>query len=410
MSARVARRIALGATGLARPRPSGRLDRRHLRGVVERLGVLQLDSVNVLTRAHYLPVWSRLGAYDRAALDGLAWRRGTAGRELFEYWGHEASLLPVDLQPLLRWRMERGRRGETWGSLTRHAREHPDQVAAVLDAVRGLGPVRVADVAAALGVRGDGTGRAGSGAGSWWERGDVKLALEWLFWIGEVTTAGRVHFERRYDVPERVLPARVLAAPTPPEDEAQRALLARAARALGVGTARDLADYYRIRIGDARARLPELAEEGVIVPVAVEGWRETAYLDPAAERPRTRAAALLAPFDPLVWERSRARRLFGFDYRIEIYVPADRRVHGYYVLPFLLGDALVARVDLKADRSAGVLRVRAAHAEPGIDAVGVAAALAAEVRDLATWSGLDDVEVERRGDLAEPLAAAARRA
>jgi len=392
LSAAQARRIALAAQGFTDPPPGGAVDRRHLRRVLRRTGLLQIDSVNVLARAHYLPAFSRLGPYPVAQLDRMAY----ADRELFEYWGHEASLLPVDLHPLLRWRMARAATGEAWGGLVRLARDRPDLVARVEAEVTDRGPLRAGELA-----------EPGARRGSWWGWDDTKRAFEWLFWTGRFAVARRgANFERLYDLTERVLPAAVLAAPTVGQDAAQRALLLLAARSLGVGTARDLADYHRINIREARARVAELAEDGALLPVRVQGWRDPAFLHPAARLPRrVRARALLVPFDPLVWERSRVDRLFGFHLRIEIYTPAPKRRYGYYVLPLLLGDALVARADLKADRAAGVLRVVAAHAEPGTDRGAAADALAAELTSLAGWLGLAGVDVAPAGDLAPALRA-----
>ena len=360
--------------------------------MLDRVGLLQIDSVNVLTRAHELPAFSRLGPYPRELLAHLTYR----DRELFEYWGHEASLIPTALQPLLRWRMRRAR-DEMWGGLRRLARERPDYIDAVEAEVAARGPLRTSDL--------DRPARTGGG---WWNWDEAKQALEYLFWAGRVAVADRVNFERRYDLPQRVLPPEVLAVPTPDQDSAQRGLLTVSARAMGVATARDLADYFRIPIREGRARVAELAEDGALLPVQVEGWREPAFLHPAARVPRrVRAAALLAPFDPLVWERSRVQRLFGFHLRLEIYVPAARRRHGYYVLPFLLGEHLVARVDLKADRTARVLRVVAAYLEPGAQPGDVVEPLLAELARMAAWLGLDDVAVADRGDLAPALRTAA---
>jgi uncharacterized protein len=383
-----ARRIALGAQGLAAPRPPGEVGARRLRAMVERLGAVQIDSVNVLQRAHYLPAFTRLGPYETDALDRLAYY---APRRLFEYWGHEASLLPVRLQPHLRWRMDRAAH-DAWGGMRRVSHERPELVARVLEQVRDRGPIAASELAEE-----DARPRR---TGPWWDWSDVKRAIEFLFWSGQVTSARRRGFERLYDLPERVLPRDVIATPTPPLEEAQRELVRTAARACGVATERDLRDYFRLPVAEARARVAELVENGELLPVAVEGWRETAYLHPEARSPRlTRAAALVAPFDPLVWDRARAERLFGFRYRIEIYVPAPQRIHGYYVLPFLLGDALVARVDLKADRQSGVLLVQAAHGEPTAPAE-TAEALAAELTAMAGWLGLGAVSVQPRGDLA----------
>jgi uncharacterized protein YcaQ len=391
LSAAQARRVALVAQGFAERRPdvpSGWAVRR----LFDRVGLVQIDSVNVLQRAHYLPLFSRAGPYDTALLDRAA---HYAPRRLFEYWGHEASLLPVSLQPQLRWRMERAA-DDAWGGMRRIQRERPELVAEVLEEVRARGPVAASDVLAH---------ERPARTGPWWDWSDVKRAFEWLFWSGQVTSARRRGFERLYDLPERVLPAAVLRAPTPAHEDAQRALVRVAARALGVASERDLRDYFRLPLADARARVAELVEGGELLPVEVEGWRGPAYLHPEARLPRrVDARALVGPFDSLVWERSRTERLFGFRYRIEIYVPAPQRVHGYYVLPFLLGDRLVARVDLKADRQSRALRVQAAHAEPGAPPQ-TARELRAELASMAGWLGLERVEVMPRGDLAGALAA-----
>jgi uncharacterized protein YcaQ len=393
-----ARRVALAAQGFADPPPGGGAPTgRSVTRLFDRVGIVQIDSVNVLSRAHYLPLFARVGPYDRALMDRPA---HYAPRRLFEYWGHEASLIPVALQPLLRWRMERAA-ADAWGGMRRIQRERPELVAQVLAEVRASGPVPASEVL---------EHERPKRTGPWWDWSDVKRAFEWLFWSGQVTSARRRGFERLYDLPERVLPAEVIKTPTPPIDEAQRGLLKVAARSLGVGTARDLRDYFRLPAEDAKARLPELVESGELLEVEVEGWRQPAYLDPAARLPRrVRARALVGPFDSLIWERDRTERLFGFRYRIEIYVPAPQRVHGYYVLPFLLGDRLVARADLKADRKRSALLVQAAHAEP--DAPPETAAELGEVLEsMAGWLELDRVEVVRRGDLAPALGALRRAA
>jgi uncharacterized protein YcaQ len=383
-----ARRIALAAQGFTDPRPSGTPDRRALRRVVGRTALLQIDSVNVLTRAHYLPAFSRLGPYPAETLDRMAFRRP---RELFEYWGHEASLLPIELHPLFRWRMARPHQ---WGGMRRLETGRPGYIDQVLEQVRERGPVTAAQLTRDRPPR----------AGTWWDRSDTKIALEVLFWAGEVTSAGRRGFERLYDLPERVLPPQVLAAPTPEPADAHRQLLAMAARSLGVATEGDLSDYFRLKPAEARPRIAELVEAGELQPVTVEGWGRQAYLHREARLPRrVRARALLAMFDPVVWERARTERLFGMRYRIEIYTPAARRVYGYYVLPFLLGDRLVGRIDLKADRQAGMLRVLAAHAEPGVSHPVVAQELAEELRSMAGWLGLRGVAVSGRGDLGPAL-------
>ncbi|MDX6701707.1 MAG: uncharacterized protein QOF26_1933 [Baekduia sp.] len=395
LSAAEARRVALAAQGFAEP-PLGRaVDARALRSrVIDRVGLLQIDSVNVLQRAHYLPAFSRLGAYDVTLLDKLS---HYAPRRLFEYWGHEASLIPVELQPHLRWRMRRAR-DDAWGGMRRIARDRPDLVAAVLEDITARGPLTAAQLAHHDDPRGP--------KGPWWDWSDVKRALEFLFWSGSVTAARRRRFERLYDIPERVLPAAVVAAPTPSDDEAQRTLLRVAARAMGVATEPDLRDYFRLPTAESKARVAELVEAGDLLPVAVEGWTAPAYLAPGTRVPRrVDARALVGPFDSLIWERPRVERVFGFRYRIEIYVPKEKRVHGYYVLPLVLGDRIVARVDLKSDRGAGALLVQAAHAEPGPPPE-TAEALAAELRRLAAWLGLDDVVVAGSGDLAPSVAAA----
>jgi uncharacterized protein len=396
LSVKQARRVALAAQGFTRPRPTTPVNARALRRLLQHTQLLQIDSVNVLQRAHYLPGWSRLGAYPTATLDAMAYRR----RELFEYWGHEASLMPMALHPLMRWRMKRAeQKFETWGRLARLAQERPDYVEHVYDMVRDRGPITAGQLA----------DEERRGTEHWgWNWTDAKVAVEFLFWAGRVSTRERRNFERLYDVTDRVISADVLALPTPTEEEAHRELLVRAAQACGVGTVGDLADYFRIRTPQARPRIAELVEEGRLVEVEVRGWRHPAYAPPSLVVPRRAATrALLVPFDPLIWERDRTERLFGFRYRVEIYVPADKRVHGYYVLPFLLGDALVARVDLKSDRQAGVLRVHGAFAEPGAPPE-TASELAAELRGLAQWLGLSDVAVSARGDFAPALLAAVR--
>jgi uncharacterized protein YcaQ len=388
LSAAAARRIALAAQGVADPRPSGRIDRRHARRVFARIGLVQIDSVNVLVRSQELPLFARLGPHRRDLVPAMA-----ADGELFEYWGHEASLLPVEREPLLRFRMAEAQRGEgVWGGLARFGRDRPEYVAAVLDIVKERGPVRAADV------------RDGNGARrreSWWSWDDAKRALELLFWSGQISARRLPNFERVYDLTERVLPASVLAQPTPTPHESRRELLAIAATSMGVATAGDLCDYYRLNVPAARPAIAELVDDGRLVPVEVEGWRAPAYLHPSARQPRhVEARALLSPFDSLVWERARTERVFGFRYRLELYTPAPRRQYGYYVLPFLLGSDLVGRVDLKSDRKASALLVQAAWAEPGAAVDGVVDALAAELRLMADWLQLDRVVVGERGDLA----------
>ncbi len=391
LSAAQARRVALAAQGFADRRPAATADLRHVRKAIGRVGVVQIDSVNVLCRAHELALWSRLGAYRRGVLDDLTHRR----RELFEYWAHEASFVPVRLQPLLRWRMHHAA-DHAWASVARIQHDKPGYVAAVLDEVRARGPIAASDLS-----------NGGASRGPWWGWAEGKVAMEWLFYSGQVSVHERRRsFERVYDLTERVLPADVLAAPTPTTDDAHRALLLEAARAHGVATAHDLADYFRIGVAKARPRIAELVEAGALLPVEVAGWGAPAYLHPDARLPRrVDARAVLSPFDSLVWERSRTERTFGMRYRIEIYTPAAKRTHGYYVLPFLLGDQLVGRVDLKADRKAGTLLVQSAWVEPAhADRwPEVAAELATELHELAAFLELDHVATTGRGDLSLPV-------
>jgi uncharacterized protein YcaQ len=388
---KTARRIALAAQGFGRTSPAAP-GRKHVRDLVRRLGVVQIDSVNVVARTHYLPSFSRLGDYPREALEAEAWgsRRG-----LFEYWGHEASLLPMELQPLLRWRMARAEAGEMWTGLSRFGRERRDYVDGVLREIERRGPVTGADF-----------NDAPRGAPGWWEWSDGKRALEWLFWAGMITTKTRRGFERVYDLTERALPARIVNLPTPDESDAQRELVRIAGRALGVATAADLRDYFRLPLAEAKARVAELVEAGQLTPISVKGWRQPAYLAAGARTPRkVTAAALLSPFDNLIWTRERTERLFGTRVRLEIYTPAHKRTHGYYVLPFLEDEAITARVDLKADRQAGVLRVQAAWREPDATAE-TPERLASELRRMAGWLELEGIEVAGKGDLAGALAGA----
>jgi uncharacterized protein YcaQ len=396
-----ARRLALASQGFNDPAPRGTPDRRMLRRVLGRTGLFQIDSVNVLARAHYLPLFSRLGPYPTSLLDQAAYR---PPRLLFEYWGHEASLLPVELYPLMRWRMSDAEH-RAWGGMRRIARERPDLLRGLRDDLAADGPL----TAAALAERHDRD--APRRTGPWWDWSDVKRALEYLFWAGEITTASRKGFERCYDVPERVLPPHIVSAPTPPRDEAQRELLRLSIRAMGVATAKDLRDYFRLPAAECKARIVELVEEGALAPVSVAGWRQPAFLDPSIRTvPRwVRADALLCPFDPLVWERSRTARLFDFTYRIEIYVPAEKRVHGYYVFPFLRDGELVGRVDLKADRQGRLLLVQSAWREPTAPD-DTAERLAAQLFSMAGWLGLDGVQVRPVGDLSAELTEAVTRA
>lgn len=377
-----ARAYAITAQGFVTPPKT-------VRNLAEQLGVIQIDSVNVLARSHYLPAFSRMGAYDRATLDKLSHR---APRALFEYWGHEASLLPVAMQPLFRWRMARATE-HAWGRMRRIAQKQPSLLDDILALVREKGPLTASEI-----DLGEAKKRKG-----WWEWSEAKTAIEFLFWSGQVTSAARRGFERLYDLPERVIPKPIIARATPPEEEAHRELIEISARAMGIATEADLRDYYRLPLAGARKAVADLLEEGTLVPVSVEGWTKPAYLHRKAKAQAFTGCALLSPFDNLIWFRDRTERLFGMRYRIEIYTPEPKRVHGY-VLPFLLGDQLVARVDLKADRAASVLRVQAAHAEPKIAKQKTAASLAECLSRMAAWLGLSRVEVMPKGDLAASLA------
>ena len=380
LSLAAARRIALAAQGFGVPRPPS-ITWSHLGRTLDRIALHQIDSVNVLVRAHYLPAFSRLGPYERTLIDRSAWGRGRE-RRLFEYWAHEASLLPLALHPLLRWRMARADRGETgWKGLRSFAVERRVEAEHVLARIRDEGPMAASDF------------EHGKGRSGWWEWGATKHALEWLFWAGHLTTATRRgSFERVYDLSERLIPKAILDLPTPDEPEAHRQLVEISARALGVATAIDLRDYFRLGVEETRASIAKLVEESILLPVVVEGWSQSAWVHAEARHPRRiDAQALLAPFDPLIWERSRAERLFAFRYRIEIYTPAAKRVDGYYVLPFLMGDRLVARIDLKSDRQRGRLIARNVRYEPDAPAV-TGERLAAELASMAAWLGLEEVE------------------
>lgn len=388
--------MAIRAQGLDAARPGRAVTARDIRRTIHRLGLLQIDSVSIIVPAHYQVLYSRLGPYDRSLLDRLVYRR----REFCEHWAHEASILPVAHWALLRHRMEPNERKAK--ALGAFLAEHPSYTAEVLDLVRTRGALVAGEV-----PEPDGTvGRAEG----WWGWTMAKCVLEGLLAHGTLAVAGRraAGFARAYDLAERVIPdadrTRELS-----RADAQRELVRFSVQALGVGTARDIADYYRLPIKDTTARITDLQRDGGLQQVAVEGWRDPAWLIPGTVVPRrVHGAALLSPFDPLIWFRPRAERLFDFEHRLEIYTPAPRRRWGYYVLPFLLGERVVARVDLKADRGAGVLRVLAAHVEPHADPQVVSAALATELRLLAHWLSLGSIAVSWRGALARPLAVAVR--
>mgnify|MGYP000041102104 CR=1 FL=1 len=391
ISLKTARRIALAAQGFADPRPSTTPDRRHLGRVLSRTGLLQIDSVSAVVRAHYMPLYSRLGAYPMSLLDE-AMAPGRK-RALFEYWAHEASLLPIETYPLMRWRMERAERGEEmYTGLAKWGCQNANLIDEIFREVETRGPIAASEI------------EGHKGNGGWWGWSAAKHAFEWLFWAGRITTHSRRGFERLYDLPERVLPQAVRDLPVPSPEDAHRELLRMSARAHGVATYACLRDYFRLAPEDTKARLEELVEDGELIPVRVEGWDKPAYLHKDARQPRkVEARALLAPFDPLVFERSRAENLFDFRYRIEIYTPAEKRQYGYYVLPFLHEEKIVGRIDVKADRPAGVLRVHAAYAEPHAPA-NTAEALFEELKQMQGWLGLERIEVTPAGDLGPALA------
>lgn len=378
-----ARRLALTAQGFGGRQPPALVKSTQVNRLIERLGILQIDSVNALVRSHYLPLFSRLGNYSSDLLDQAAWSKGRQ-RTLFEYWGHEASLLPLSMYPLMRWRMVRATRGEDiYQQLADFGREQQETIRRVLGSVQELGALG----AGSLSTREE-------RAGPWWDWSAEKHALEWLFAAGEVTVAGRRGFERLYDLPERVIPAAILHQPLLSEAEAQRGLLKHAAIALGVATEKDLRDYFRLNPADARPRLAELVEAGELQACEVQGWKQPAYCLPQAKVLRkVEASALLSPFDSLIWERSRTERLFEFRYRLEIYTPQAKRVYGYYVLPFLHNERIAARVDLRAERALGRLAIHAVHEEnPGLDDQGMFA-LALNLRQMADWLGLEQVQL-----------------
>jgi uncharacterized protein len=402
-----ARTIAVAAQGFHDARLGRDIEASDIRGLVERLGLLQLDSVNVFCRSHYMPVFARPGPYDRSILDRMAAHTGEgADRELIEYWGHEASLMTPQTYRLLHWRTGRADL-EAWKPLVKLAREQPQTVQETLQLVADQGPIR----ASATGDK-----RPPRRRGEMWNWHQGKMALEYLFYSGRVAAAGRVNFERLYDLPERVLPAEVLGKPSLAEPDAQRELTRIAARALGVASESDLGDYFRLTRADSKQRVAELVESRELETVDVEGWTTPAYVRPdvtgasratdGAGGRRRAIRALLSPFDSLIWTRDRTERIFDFTYHVEIYTPAAKREYGYYVLPFLLGDALVARVDLKSDRQTRALMVRGAFAEAGVDASQVARELAAELLAVARWLDLSDVEVAAHGDLAPALSEA----
>ena len=378
-------RIFLGAQGFNDPRPTGRVDARHFSKLISRLRLLQIDSVNVVTRAHYIPVFARLGLYDRAALDRWIYD----GRNMFEYWNHEQSFAPMSFHSMMRPRMD-GKREYSWKAYFELQENEPDYIDSVLAEVRERGPITHRQLS-----------DPGEKTGPWWGYGKGKIALGWLFLTGQITVGRRVNFERHYDIPERVMTPEALGAPDMTPIEANQARIREAAVALGIGTVADLSDFFRMKKADTGAAVEWLVAQGELVEVSVDSWSQPAYIRPEVVVPRTRrGTAVMAPFDTLVWDRARTERMFDFHYRIEIYTPAPKRVYGYYVLPFLVDGVLVGRVDAKADRANARLQIHGAFAEDGVDIPGAARALAGELATLAAWLDLDDVQVGRKGNLA----------
>ena len=387
-----ARRIALAAQGFDHKHRSAKPTWATLARTIGRLNLLQIDSVNVLVRSHYLPLFARLGNYDRTLLDQHS--LGKTKRQLFECWAHEASLVPLTLHPLMRWRMDRARLGNgTYGSMNSFATDEKVFLQQTLAHIEKTGPIRASEVPG-----------GGKGAGGWWGWSKGKMVLECLFDQGLLTTSHRESFERIYDIPDRVIPGEVLAKETPPEHEAFAALLDLSGRALGIATEFDLRDYFRLPVAETKTAIADAVAKGTLLPVNVEGWKAQAYLHREAKRPKSAGGvALVSPFDPIVWYRDRAERLFDFHYRIELYTPRPKRKFGYYVLPFLMGDKFAGRLCLKADRESGTLKVNASHHEADADALATAKALAPELKLMAQWLGLADVRIGRSGNLARML-------
>lgn len=399
LSADVARRIALGAQGFADAPPSGAVTARHMKRVMGRLGVIQLDSIPVVMRTQYLPFLSRLGPYESALFDRVAYPTRRTQTAWFEAWSHEASLLPVEAEPQFRWMRERAERGDTWKGLYEVSQREPGYVQSVLDEVRERGTVTGGTLSDPRPVERDGSG--------WWHRSLGVLALDWLFRIGELGIRRQGNFEKAFSPLDAIVPEEVLKVVTPSEDDAIRDLIVGSVRSLGVGTAEDVADYFRLPIREVRRLLPDVVESDRVRPAMVEGWTKPAFVDPDARTPRKiSGATVLSPFDPIVWKRDRAERIWNFEYRIEIYVPEKKRRWGYYVLPIMVDGQLVARVDVKTDRQDGVLRIKAAHLEAGHDAGEVAERAWPALMDLRRLCGVDDVHIARKGNLATQLHAA----
>ena len=389
ISLREARQMVLDAQAFGRRGLTDQQESDTISETVSKLGAIQIDSVNVVVRSHYMPLFSRLGSYPMGSFDDLVYQQ----RSLFEYWGHEASLMPMSLYPLLRHRMEDAKPGIRAAALLD---TEPEYIESILREIRVRGPLTVSQL-----------NDPGKRTGPWWGHNRGKVALEWLFATGRLAVADRKNFARVYDLAEKVIPSHYMNAPTPAPQDAVRDLLAIAAKAMGIGTARDIADYYRIGPQMARKALDELVEEHRLARVSVAGWVEQAYMPSGSVvGEHVDVSSLLSPFDSLIWKRDRTERLFGFRYRIEIYVPQANRLFGYYVMPFLMGDQLVARVDLKADRKESTLVIQSAHLGDGQDSGLVASNLATQLREMSQWLGLGQVKVVRSGNLSKDLSGA----
>lgn len=395
LSARQAKQIALAAQGF-RSRPERAPSKRRLVRQIEDLGVIQIDSVNVVSRTHYLPLFSRLGAYRRSDLEEIAWGKK---QPTFEYWGHEASLLPLELYPYFQWRMADARAGQgVWKGVAKFLAEQKDMVDFALNQIDKRGALSASEIE--VGEK---------GVGGWWEWSDAKRAVEYLFWAGEINVVTRrASFERIYDLPSRVIPNKFLSRPALTREDAIRELVKRSAQALGCATGRDLRDYYRLGVRDTALAVAQLVEADELTAVKVADWKDTAYLPRDVQAPKpAKSHALLSPFDNAIWHRDRTERMFGVRVVLEIYTPAPKRIFGYYVLPFLEGEEITARVDLKADRKTSTLIVQSSHAEPKLTPE-TPERLAAELRLMADWLGLADIDVKNHGDLALELSDAVR--
>jgi uncharacterized protein len=392
-----ARRIALHAQGFTGQSRDTKATWPKMQAMIEKLHLLQIDSVNVLVRSHYLPLYARLGHYDVSALDARCFTQSK--RHFFECWAHEASLVPLDLHPLMRWRMDRARAGNgTYKSMNQYGLENKPFLKATLEHIQRNGPIRSSEVPG-----------GGKSDGGWWGWSNGKMALETLFDQGLITAATRQGFERIYDLPERVLPSVILNRPTPSERDSFRVLIEKSAEALGIATEFDLRDYFRLPVAEARQATLDAIESGVLLPITVEGWAKQAYVHRDAKIPRKAGAtALLSPFDPIVWDRDRAERLFNFHYRIELYTPAPKRKFGYYVLPFMTGETLGGRLCLKSDRESGTLLVNRSHVEADVNPNEIAPVIAKELQLMSQWLGLGKVKIARTGNFAKALSAASR--